>query len=96
MPWLVSITPSDLNNVRLLNCRFLVDDVKAAIEVCTVTDDFVTKERISQAVRSLMSGSEGEIAKTNVRKLRHLAVAAVEEGGSVQKNLEDFLQELRS
>ncbi len=72
-----------------------MDDVKAAIEVCRVTDDFVTKEQISKAVRRLMSEAEGVIVKTNVRKLQELALAAVVEGGSVQRNLEDFLQELR-
>jgi hypothetical protein len=73
-----------------------VDDVKAAIEVCRVTDDFVTKEQISRAARRLMSEPEGVIAKTNVRNLQELALAAVEEGGSVQRNLEDFFEELRS
>jgi len=73
-----------------------VDDVKTAIEVCTVTDDFVTKEQISKAVRSLMREQEGVVAKSNARKLQKLALAAVEEGGSVQRNLEDFLQELGS
>lgn len=81
---------------QAMNARFLVDDVKTAIEVCTVTDEFVTKEQISKAVRSLMSEPEGVVAKSNARKLQQLALAAVEEGGSVQRHLEEFLEELRS
>jgi len=73
-----------------------VDDVKAAIELCRVTDEFVTKEQISKAIRRLMTEPEGVIAKKNARKLQELALAAVREGGSVQKNLEAFLQELGS
>jgi hypothetical protein len=78
------------------NCRFLVDDVKAAIEVSRVTDSFVSKEWISEAVKRLMTDPEGVIVKNNARRLRDLALAAVEEGGSVQRNLENFLRELRS
>ena len=73
-----------------------MDDVKAAIEVSRVTDSFVLKERISEAVKRLMTDPEGVIVKDNARRLRYLALAAVEEGGSVQRNLENFLRDLRS
>lgn len=73
-----------------------MDDVKAAIEVSRVTDSFVLKERISEAVKRLMTDPEGVIVKNNARRLRDLALAAVEEGGSVQRNLENFLRDLRS
>jgi len=43
-----------------------------------------------------MTKPEGVIAKNNVRKLQELALTAAQEGGSVQKNLETFLAELRS
>ena len=78
------------------NCRFLVDDMKAAIELCTVTDGLIPKEKVSNSVKLLMASPEGEFVRKNVLKQRDLALAAVEEGGSVQKNLENFLQELRS
>ncbi|KAG0626991.1 hypothetical protein M758_2G166300 [Ceratodon purpureus] len=81
---------------QAMNARFLVDDVKAAIEVCTVTDGFISKERISTAIKRLLADPEGVIVKNNMQKLRDLALAAVGEGGSVQRNLENFLQELRS
>lgn len=70
--------------------------MKSAVEVCKVTDGFISKEKISQAIKRLATDPEGVIIRNNARKLRDLALKAVEEGGSVQKNLEHFLQELRS
>lgn len=73
-----------------------MDDVKAALEVCKVTDKFVVKETVAKAVRRLMTDPEGEAVKINVKKLQSLALQAVAEGGSVQKNLKDFVEEVRA
>lgn len=70
--------------------------MKVAIELCRVTDEFVSKEQISTAIKRLMNSPEGQVAKANVRKMKEAALIAVQEGGSVQKNLENFLQELGS
>lgn len=81
---------------QAMNARFLVDEAKVALEVCTLTDGFITKDHISKVVRSLMREPEGALCRINALKLRNLALAAVSEGGSVPKSLQKFLQELRS
>jgi len=73
-----------------------VDGVKAALEVCKVTDKFVVKETLAKAVRRLMTDPEGEAVKSNVKKLQSLALQAVAEGGSVQKNFQNFVEEVRA
>lgn len=70
-----------------------MDDVKAGIEMCKVTDEFVTKERIEEVVRFFSKA--GTKVRDNVRKLQRMAMAAVQAGGSVEQNLDDFVAELR-
>lgn len=83
-----------LTDVSHCVCRFLVDVVKAGVELCRVTDKLVTKEHISETVKFFMT--EGvSTARKNVRKLQKLALNAVALGASVQKNLEDFTLEVR-
>lgn len=69
-----------------------MDEVKVGIELRKVTDEFVTKERIGEAVRFFMRDRAS--VSNNVRKLQTLAMEAVSEGGSVEQNLEDFIAEL--
>lgn len=73
-----------------------MDDVKAALEVCKVTDKFVVKDTLAKAVRRLMTDPEGKAVKINVKKLQRLALQAVAEGGSVQKNCKNFVEEVRA
>ncbi|CAN5963980.1 unnamed protein product, partial [Sphagnum jensenii] len=65
-----------------MNCRFLVDDVKAAIEVQQSSDRRVTKAEVARAVKSLMTEDAGRVVRENVEKLRDLALKAVAKGGS--------------
>jgi hypothetical protein len=77
-------------------CRFLVDDVKAAIEVQQSSDRRVTKAEVARAVKSLMTEDAGRVVRENVEKLRDLALKAVAKGGSVQRNCETFIKELQT
>jgi hypothetical protein len=77
-------------------CRFLVDDVKAAIEVQQSSDRRVTKAEVARAVKSLMTEDAGRVVRENVEKLRDLALKAVANGGSVQRNCETFIKELQT
>ncbi|CAM6016420.1 unnamed protein product, partial [Sphagnum balticum] len=79
-----------------MNCRFLVDDVKAAIEVQQSSERRVTKAEVARAVKSLMTEDAGRVVRENVEKLRDLALKAVAKGGSVQKNCETFIKELQT
>lgn len=84
--------------------RFLVDTVKAAIELKgnPFTEEqlegelmlpvrFVSKEEIAKKARSLMLEADGEIVRENVRKLRMKAREAGAPGGSSRSNFEAYV-----
>ncbi|CAK9213508.1 unnamed protein product [Sphagnum troendelagicum] len=74
-----------------MNCRFLVDDVKAAIEVQQSSDRRVTKAEVARAVKSLMTEDAGRVVRENVEKLRDLALKAVAKGGSSDNKVEEWI-----
>ncbi|KAG0606959.1 hypothetical protein M758_9G182500 [Ceratodon purpureus] len=79
---------------QAMNARFIVDDVKAGIEVCIVTDGIVSRERVAKAVKVWVA--EQTSLKRNARRLQRLAMAAVnDKHGSVQRNLLDFVAEVQ-
>lgn len=81
---------------QMLNCRFLVDEAKTAVEVRKGENGFVSREEVARAVRELMAEPEGEAVKENVRILRDKVKETVCEDGSVQESVEQFLAELRT
>ncbi|KAG0576275.1 hypothetical protein KC19_5G068000 [Ceratodon purpureus] len=82
---------------QMLNCRFLVDEAKTAVEVRKGENGFVSREEVARAARELMAEPEGDAVKENVRKLREKVKKAVcEADGSVQKSVENFLAELKT
>lgn len=81
----------------LLECdkRLLVDNWEAATEIHKGPDGTVTKEEVERAVRQMMEEPEGVSIRMNVKKLRDKVKAALSEGGSVERNVKRFVDELR-
>jgi hydroquinone glucosyltransferase len=77
-----------------MNCRFLVDIAKLAIEVQIGKEGFVEKEEVTRVVRLLMQKSLGSDIHKHARKMQELAHEAMAPGGSSQKNLDDYVKEL--
>lgn len=73
-----------------------MDEVKAAVEVHKDPRGFVATEEVARAVRSLMTEPAGQAARSNVEKLRELALNAVAKGGSAENNLKKFIAEVKS
>lgn len=78
-----------------LNCRFLVDEAHAAIEVHKGADGMVSQEEVARAVRVLMGEPEGEKVRATVGKLRDQMAEATSKNGSVNANVDAFIEELR-
>ncbi|EPS69486.1 glycosyltransferase [Genlisea aurea] len=55
----------------------------------------VGRESIEKCIREVMEGEKGEEIRKNVSKWKELAVAAVSEGGSSDRNIDDFVSTLR-
>lgn len=56
----------------------------------------ITGEEIERCIREVMKGERGSEIKRNSEKWKQLAKAALEEGGSSDKNIEDFVAKILS
>ncbi|KDP35132.1 hypothetical protein JCGZ_10666 [Jatropha curcas] len=75
----------------------LVEDVwKAGIRVKVNEDGIVTREEIEGCVRQVMESETGKEMRKNAQKWRELAIEAVTEGGTSDKNIDEFVSKLIS
>ena len=92
-----------------LDCRFLVDTAKIAIEVKREPIDpeqdlgefdrifrRVKKSEIERQVRKLMQEEEGRIVRENMQNMKRNVERAVALGGSSRTNFEKYVQLLRA
>ncbi|XP_077225560.1 UDP-glycosyltransferase 74F2-like [Tasmannia lanceolata] len=56
----------------------------------------VSREEVELRIKEVMEGEKGEELKRNASKWRELAKEAVDEGGSSDKNIEEFVAAIRS
>ncbi|KAJ8755454.1 hypothetical protein K2173_019252 [Erythroxylum novogranatense] len=75
----------------------LVEDVwKVGVRVKADENGIVTRDEIESCVREVMESERGKEMKKNVEKWRELAIEAVSEGGSSDKNVDEFISNLVS
>ncbi|XP_035548460.1 UDP-glycosyltransferase 74F2-like [Juglans regia] len=78
------------------NAKFVEDVWKVGIKV--KIDDhengIVGREEIQSCIREVMEGERGREMKENAKKWRALAVAAISEGGSSDKNIDEFVSKV--
>ncbi|CAN1795012.1 UDP-glycosyltransferase 89A2 [Linum perenne] len=79
---------------QFVNARLLVEDLGVAVRVCegaeTVPDSVELANRISESM------SNGLVERKRAEELKKKALAAVEEGGSSQVDLDRLVQELQN
>lgn len=82
---------------HVLECdtRLLVDNWEAGIEIHKEPDGTVTKEEVERAARQMMEEPEGVTIRMNVKKLRDKVKSALGEGGSVERSVKRFVDELQ-
>ncbi|CAK9190443.1 unnamed protein product [Sphagnum troendelagicum] len=85
-----------LKGEQHMNCRFLVDTAKLAMEMKKGTDGFVSKQEVERNIRALMEEVEGESIESNMKEMRSHARQAVAEGGTSKQNLEVYINYLRT
>lgn len=76
------------------NAKFVQDVWKVGIRVRVDEKGLVGREEIERCVREVMEGERGMEMKKNALKWRDLAKEAVSEGGSSDKNLDEFVSNL--
>ncbi|KAM7277734.1 hypothetical protein ACFE04_007098 [Oxalis oulophora] len=73
----------------------LIEDVwKVGVRVNVGDDGIVTREEIESCVRKVVQGEKREEMKKNALKWRDLAIEAVSEGGTSDKNIDEFVSML--
>ncbi|KAJ7546998.1 hypothetical protein O6H91_08G064300 [Diphasiastrum complanatum] len=76
------------------NCRMIVEQWKAGIQLQNDENKKLRKEEIEKIVKILMEGEEGKQMKKNVRQLRDVIRSSWKKGGSSYTNLQAFVQKL--
>ena len=76
------------------NAKCVEDVWGIGIRVRRDDKGFVRREIIEQCIKELMEGEKGKEAKKNAIKWKNLAKKAVEEGGSSDKNMDEFVANL--
>lgn len=77
------------------NAKFIADVWQVGVRVKMDEEGIVGKEEIEQCVRQVMEGETANEMRKNCQKWKKLAKEAVDEGGSSDKNIENFVEELK-
>ncbi|KAG7645207.1 putative UDP-glucuronosyl/UDP-glucosyltransferase, UDP-glycosyltransferase family [Arabidopsis thaliana] len=73
------------------NAKFMEDVWKVGVRVKADSDGFVRREEFVRRVEEVMEGEQGKEIRKNAEKWKVLAQEAVSEGGSSDKNINEFV-----
>ncbi|GMY32882.1 UDP-glycosyltransferase 74E2-like [Fagus crenata] len=76
------------------NAKFTVDVWKVGVRIKLDEHGIATKEEIELCIREVMEGERGKEMKKNSVRWKELAKEAVDEGGSSDKHIEEFVAKL--
>ncbi|WCJ21864.1 UDP-Glycosyltransferase superfamily protein [Euphorbia peplus] len=77
------------------NAKFVEDVWKVGVRVkIDHEENMVKKEEIERCLKEVMEGEKGEEIRKNSEKWKKLAKEAIDEGGSSDKNIQDFVSKL--
>jgi pathogen-inducible salicylic acid glucosyltransferase len=78
------------------NAKFITDVWKMGLKAPADEKGLVRREATGHCIREIMEGERGKEIKKNALKWRKLAKEAVDDGGSSDKNIEEFVAKLVS
>ncbi|KAL5578598.1 hypothetical protein UlMin_011040 [Ulmus minor] len=73
------------------NAKFVMDAWQVGVRVMVDEKGIATRKEIEKCIRGVMEGEKGIEIKRNSEKYKQLAKEAVDEGGSSNKNIDDFV-----
>ncbi|XWS09463.1 hypothetical protein CRYUN_Cryun40dG0086700 [Craigia yunnanensis] len=76
------------------DAKFVEDIWKVGIRVKVDGNGIVSREEIESCIRQVMEGEKGKVMKENAKKWKELAIEAVSEGGSSDKNIDEFVSKI--
>lgn len=77
------------------NAKFVADVWEVGIRAKRDEKGMIRKEEMERCIREIMEGDKSEDVKRNADKWKKLAIEAVNEGGSSDKNIEEFVAKLK-
>ncbi|KAK4485597.1 hypothetical protein RD792_008240 [Penstemon davidsonii] len=77
------------------NAKFVVDVWKTGIKARMDEKGLVRQEEISRCLKFVMEGEDGEKIRMSAAKWKEMAKEAIDEGGSSDMNIEEFVSTLR-
>nr|POF24414.1 udp-glycosyltransferase 74f1 [Quercus suber] len=76
------------------NAKFIADVWKVGIRIKLDERGIATKEEIEFCIREVIEDERGKEMRMNSGKWKELAKESMDEGGSSDKNIEEFVAEL--
>ncbi|XP_059432918.1 UDP-glycosyltransferase 74F2-like [Corylus avellana] len=76
------------------NAKYIMDVWKMGLKAPADEEGIARREVVEHCIREIMEGDRGKEIKKNAFKWRKLAKEAVDEGGSSDKNIEEFVAKL--
>lgn len=82
---------------QVTDAKYLVDVFKIGVRMCRgeAEDKIITRDEVEKCLLEAMKGPKAAEMKQNALKWKAAALAAVEEGGSSDRNLQEFVDEVR-
>nr|UHU71019.1 glycosyltransferase [Withania somnifera] len=74
------------------NAKFICDVWQTGVRVKAGENGIITREEVASSIKEVMKEEKGVMLKENAIKWKNLAKEAVDEGGSSDKNIEEFLK----
>ncbi|KAG5226437.1 UDP-glycosyltransferase 74E [Salix suchowensis] len=78
------------------NAKYIADVWRVGVRLQANEKGIITKEELEKCTREVMGGETGDEMRRNSEKWKKLAMAAVGEGGSSDKNITEFAAKLAS
>ena len=79
------------------NAKFVADVLQVGVRIKVGENGMVTREEIERCIEEvMMEGERRDEIRTNSEKWKKLAIMAMDEGGSSDKNIEEFVAKLES
>ncbi|KAJ8435141.1 hypothetical protein Cgig2_018969 [Carnegiea gigantea] len=76
------------------NAKCIADFWKVGVRVKVNENGIVTREEMEYCIRQVMEGERGEQIKSNASNMKQVVKEAMEEGGSSDRNIQEFVAKL--
>ena len=77
-----------------INAKLIAEVLNVGVRLKPGSDGFVATMEVERCIEEIMTGPRSEEFKKNVAEFKQAARAAVANGGSSDRNIQDFVDEI--